>query len=113
MTTAELVNSATQNGQDVAHTEHPRQTPLFDEGASNELRTRWQEVQGRFVDDPRASVEQADQLVAASIKRLAEIFAAERSNLEGTWSRGEEVSTEELRQALRRYRSFFDRLLSI
>lgn len=113
MTTAELVNSATQSGEDVAYAERPRQTPLFDEGETNQLRTRWQDVQARFVDDPRASVEQADQLVAGSIKRLAEIFAAERSNLEGTWSRGGEVSTEELRQALRRYRSFFDRLLSI
>jgi hypothetical protein len=105
MTTAELVNSATATS--------PRQTPLFNEGETNDLHTRWQEVQGRFVDDPRASVEQADELVATSIQRLAEIFAAERANLEGTWSRGGEVSTEDLRQALRRYRSFFDRLLSI
>jgi hypothetical protein len=58
-------------------------------------------------------VRQADELVASLMKRLAEAFAAERERLEGDWDQGEEVSTEELRQALRRYRSFFDRLLSV
>jgi hypothetical protein len=106
MTTAEFVNSTQQ-----AH-ENGR-TPLFDEHESNDLRMRWQEVQGKFVDDPQASVKQADELVADSIKRLAETFAGERANLEGAWSRGGDVSTEDLRQALRRYRSFFDRLLTI
>jgi hypothetical protein len=113
MTTAELINSTTQTHEDRVQEEIPRHTPLFDDRETNDLRTRWQEVQGRFVDDPQASVAQADELVANSIKRLAEVFATEKSNLEGTWSRGGEVSTEELRQALRRYRSFFDRLLSV
>jgi hypothetical protein len=58
-------------------------------------------------------VEQADALVAEVIKRLADSFAAERSKLEGQWGRGDDVSTEDLRIALRRYRSFFDRLLSV
>lgn len=114
MTTAELVNNtaAPVDGA-MAHDETPKQTPLFDEHEGNDLRGRWQRIQADFVDDPKASVEQADELVATSIKRLAEMFASERSNLESTWSRGGEVSTEDLRQALRRYRSFFDRLLSI
>ena len=114
MTTAELVNnSATETRQDVNHNESPQQTPLFDEREGNEFRSRWQEIQGGFVDDPKASVERADELVANSIQRLAQMFAQERMNLEATWSKGGEVSTEDLRQALRRYRSFFDRLLSI
>jgi hypothetical protein len=112
MTTAELVNNNETANATVAEVS-PRQTPLFDEHEGSELRARWQSIQGEFVDDPKASVHQADELVATSIKRLAEMFAQERSNLEATWSRGGEVSTEDLRQALRRYRSFFDRLLSI
>jgi len=70
-------------------------------------------VQTGFVDEPRAAVEQADALVAEVMKRLADSFATERQALEQQWSRGDDVSTEELRLALRRYRSFFDRLLSV
>jgi hypothetical protein len=87
--------------------------PLFEEVETNDLRERWQRIQGEFVDDPRASVEKADRLVASAIQRLTEIFTAEKSTLEETWSRGSEISTEDMRQALRRYRSFFDRILAI
>jgi hypothetical protein len=114
MTTAELVNNTNaENRQEEVQSNHTDRAPLFDEREGGDLRTRWQQVQGGFVDDPRASVEQADHLVADSIKRLAEVFAKERADLESAWSRGGEVNTEDLRQALRRYRSFFDRLLSI
>jgi hypothetical protein len=58
-------------------------------------------------------VENADGLVASAMKRLAEIFAQERATLEGQWAQGNDVNTEDLRIALRRYRSFFDRLLSV
>lgn len=78
-----------------------------------DLRSRWTETQASFVDEPRKSVEQADALVAGVMKRLAETFANERSKLEGQWSRGDNVSTEELRVALQHYRAFFDRLLSL
>ena len=61
----------------------------------------------------RQAVERADALVASAIKRLAEIFANERSSLEEQWARGGDASTEDLRVALRRYRAFFDRLLSV
>jgi hypothetical protein len=81
--------------------------PLFPGAEATELRTRWDAVQVGFVDEPRRAVEQADGLVAAAMKRLAEIFAEERSRLEGQWDRGDSVSTEDLRLALRRYRSFF------
>jgi hypothetical protein len=87
--------------------------PLFSSGEANELRSRWDAVQVGFVDEPRRAVEQADNLVAGTMKRLAEIFADERSKLEGQWDQGENVSTEDLRLALRRYRSFFSRLLSV
>ena len=80
---------------------------------SDSFRERWHTIQGSFVDTPREAVQQADELVATVIQRLAEIFADERSKLEGQWTKGNEVSTEDLRQALRRYRSFFDRLLSV
>jgi hypothetical protein len=87
--------------------------PLFSSGEAKDLRARWDAIQVGFVDEPRRSVEQADNLVAGAMKRLAEIFAQERSNLEGQWDQGENVSTEDLRLALRRYRSFFSRLLSV
>ena len=87
--------------------------PLFSGNEANELRARWDAIQVGFVDEPRAAVQQADALVAGTMKRLAEVFAAERSKLEGQWDQGENVSTEDLRLALRRYRSFFGRLLSV
>jgi len=77
------------------------------------FRSRWDTIQTGFVDEPRQSVEQADSLVAGVMQRLAEVFADERGKLEDQWSRGDDVSTEDLRIALRRYRSFFDRLLSM
>ena len=85
---------------------------LFPDNELNELRARWDKAQIGFVDEPRAAVEQADELVATVVKRIAEQFAAERAELEHQWDRGDNVSTEDLRQALRRYRSFFDRLLA-
>jgi hypothetical protein len=88
-------------------------TPLFPAGQSQELRSRWESIQVGFVDEPRAAVEQADSLVAEVMQTLATTFSRERSGLEGQWSKGEDVSTEDLRQTLRRYRSFFDRLLSL
>ena len=87
--------------------------PLFSSDETRELRAQWNEVQAGFVDEPRQAVEAADQLVAAAMKRLAEIFAQERQKMELQWESGDNVSTEDLRMALRRYRSFFGRLLSI
>jgi hypothetical protein len=86
---------------------------LFPATESDDLRRRWNDIQAGFVDEPRSSVEKADQLVASVIQKLAQVFADERSKLESNWSKGGEASTEDLRQALRRYRSFFDRLLSV
>jgi len=88
-------------------------TPLLVADETHTFRSHWDSIQTGFVDEPRRSVEQADSLVAEVMKRLAETFAEERSKLEGQWSRGDNVSTEDLRLALQRYRSFFDRLLSM
>lgn len=91
----------------------PQNAPLFPSGELEELRERWKGVQAAFVDEPRRAVEQADGLVASAMKRLAEVFAEERSKLEQQWDRGDDVSTEDLRVALQRYRSFFQRLLAV
>lgn len=88
-------------------------TPLFPESELGDLRDRWNKIQTEFVDEPRKAVEQADGLVASAMKRLAEVFAEERSKLEQQWDRGDKVSTEDLRIALQRYRTFFHRLLSV
>ncbi|MFJ4584236.1 hypothetical protein [Streptomyces echinatus] len=76
------------------------------------FRDRWQTIQNRFVDDPRAAVHDADTLVAEVMQTLATTFAQHKKDLEGQWGEGEKVDTEQLRGALRRYRSFFNRLLS-
>ena len=86
--------------------------PLLPDDQSERFTNRWQEIQASFVDQPRDSVEQADALVADLMQRLAASFSNERERLEAQWDRGNDVSTEDLRVALTRYRSFFDRLLS-
>jgi hypothetical protein len=86
---------------------------LFEEEHAEQLRARWSEVQGRFVDDPRASLKAADALVAEVIRDLSSLFSAERTTLERQLGSQEKVSTEDLRVAVRRYRSFFERLLSV
>ena len=88
-------------------------TALFAASEGATLRKRWFDIQTAFVDEPRKAVEHADSLVAEVMKRLAEMFASERAALERQWDRGDNVTTEDLRVALQRYRTFFDRLLSI
>lgn len=87
--------------------------PLFPPDEANNLRAQWDSVQVKFVDEPRQAVEDADRLIATTMTRLAEIFAGERQKLEQEWDRGGDVSTEDLRLGLRRYRSFFSRLLKV
>jgi hypothetical protein len=87
--------------------------PLLSSEESKGLRARWDAVQVGFVDEPRQAVEQADALVTGALARLAEIFAEECTRIVGQWDRGDDVSTEDLRLALKRYRSFFGRLLSV
>lgn len=104
--TASLIDPSSQTTEEQV-------SPLFAKEAAEDLHRRWDAIQAGFVDEPRSAVKQADSLVAGTMKRLAEMFADERSRLEGQWDRGDDVTTEDLRLALRRYRSFFDRLLSM
>jgi len=90
-----------------------REAPLFPADQAESFRSRWTAVQSGFVDEPRRAVEQADSLIAEVMKSLAASFAEERQNLERQWDSGDNVSTEDLRVGLQRYRSFFDRLLSV
>lgn len=105
-------NGATPGGDALGEGEAPGQTALFSQGDSTGFRDRWTDIQTGFVDEPRQAVEQADALVAELMKRLAQTFADERAKLEAQWGQGDDVGTEELRIALQRYRSFFERLLS-
>jgi hypothetical protein len=95
------------------HKEPTNDTPLLVADKSQDFRSRWDTIQTSFVDEPRPAVERADSLVAEVMQELARTFADERQKLEAQWGRGDNVSTEDLRIALQRYRSFFSRLLSI
>jgi hypothetical protein len=88
------------------------QAPLLTPERSSEYSSRWQDVQAEFVDEPQKAVKDADGLVAEVIQTLATSFAEQRRELEDHWKEGTEVSTEDLRQALMQYRSFFQRLLA-
>ena len=86
---------------------------LFPDTEISAFRTRWEAIQTGFVDEPKAAVSEADALVGQVVSRLTDVFGRERTTLEQQWDRGDQVSTEDLRLALRKYRSFFDRLLSV
>jgi len=86
-------------------------TALLSREESELFRTRWNEIQGKFVDDPRSAVQQADGLVSEVIEKITQMFANEHSSLDGEWNQGVDVSTEDLRKALQHYRSFFNRMV--
>jgi hypothetical protein len=111
--TADLIQPpTTQPEPDGTNGQTSDATPLLASASEERFRTGWEQVQVGFVDQPRESVQQADQLVAELMQELAQGFAQARSTLEAEWDRGEDVSTEDLRLALQRYRSFFQRLLA-
>src|SRR5579862_6690978 len=106
LSTADLAQSVKRPaGAPQAARDEPN-APLFAPNDAQDFRARWEKIQIGFVDEPRKAVEQADELVASAIKRLAEVFATERQKLEAEWDKTDNVSTEDLRVALRRYRSF-------
>jgi hypothetical protein len=123
LSTADLANAPSARVDTSPAAERQQQQPqpqgqnppaaLFPERDAVDLRKRWIDIQTAFVDEPRSAVQQADSLLADVMKRLADSFATERANLEKQWGRGDNVTTEDLRIALQRYRSFFDRLLSV
>jgi hypothetical protein len=84
---------------------------LLGHDESEHFRTLWNEIQGRFVDEPRSAVQHADVLVSEVIEKITQMFSNEHVFLEGQWKEGKDVSTEDLRKALQRYRSFFNRLV--
>ena len=119
LTTADLSGAASaedpsNEGERLAGAEpsDERPEPLLGNEETESFQARWREIQVRFVDEPRDAVKDADGLVAELMQRLAGSFSEERNRLEGEWERGSEVSTENLRMALKHYRSFFNRLLS-
>ena len=115
LSTADLAGMARGENEPVERREPVPEAahPLFPEDVANDFRSKWDRIQTGFVDEPRKAVQQADELVAQAIKRLAESFAEERNRLERQWDRGDQVNTEDLRVALQTYRAFFQRLLSI
>jgi hypothetical protein len=106
----EAVNE-NQNGK--RSSEEEQLVPLFLPDVAKDFRSRWDTVQRSFVDDPKQAVRRADELVAQVMKSLAETFSNERTKLEAQLEETDKASTENLRLALRRYRSFFERLLSL
>ena len=96
-----------------ARTEPSTERSLLGDNDLSGLRSRWDDVQAAFVDNPKECVQKADTLVAEVVEQLTTGFSDARSRLEAQWARGESASTEDLRVALKRYRDFFQRLLSV
>lgn len=112
--TADFVTAAeAPQGEQARDPKDEQLAALFPQETAEAFRSDWDAVQIGFVDDPRKAVQQADELVAKVMKSLAESFANQRSSIEADVGRNEQADTENLRVALRRYRSFFERLLSI
>ena len=91
----------------------PAEQLLVPKRQREDMRERWKTIQASFVDEPRKAVQEADQLVKSAIQQMEEVFRNQRSQMEQQWSGGKDVSTEDLRLSLQRYRTFFDRLLSL
>lgn len=117
LTTEQIAHAAddrpSEQPQPAAHPEHAKHAQLLAEHEKQDVVGQWREIQAAFVDEPRKAVTDADALVADLMQRLAQMFATEREQLEAQWSAGQDVSTEDLRQGLQRYRSFFERLLAV
>jgi len=86
---------------------------LMPKRQTEDMREHWKAIQASFVDEPRKAVQEADQLVQSAVQQIEEVFRTQRSQMEQQWSGGKDVSTEDLRMSLQRYRTFFERLLSL
>ena len=111
--TAESTPTERKEDRARGETREERARALFHDEEAHGFRSRWDAIQTGFVDEPRAAVEQADALVAQVVSRVVQVFGEQRTTLEREWGRDRDVSTEDLRVALTRYRAFFDRLLSV
>ena len=105
------VAASAENGAQMVREQPAAQ--LFPDTECHDFRARWERIQVNFVDEPRRAVQEADSLVADTMKRLIDNFSGERKKMEAVWVRGDVVSTEDLRVSLQRYRSFFNRLLTL
>jgi len=99
--------------RDAVTSQSEERMELLPAGEAHELQSRWDKIQASFVDEPRKAVQEADALVDQTIRRLSETFTEARTRMEQDWGGGDNVSTENFRMTLRRYRSFFNRLLSV
>jgi hypothetical protein len=106
-----VVGASADGGAQMAREQPAAQ--LFPDTECHDFRARWERIQVNFVDEPRRAVQEADGLVADTMKRLIDNFSGERKKMEAVWVRGDDVSTEDLRVSLQRYRSFFNRLLTL
>lgn len=111
--TDQIEPSEVGTGSSTARTEPSTDKSLFAGADLSRLGSRWTDVQAAFVDDPKECVQKADALVAEVVEQLTVGFSEARARLEAQWARGEEASTEDLRLSLKRYREFFQRLLSV
>jgi hypothetical protein len=109
---AHAVKNSASDTSDRPQSSRADEVGLLGDGDLEDLQTRWERVQIAFVDQPRDAVQQAHDLVDDVVVRLTRTFTKQRDDLETTWTRGGDVSTEDLRLALQRYRAFFNRLLS-
>lgn len=110
---ADLAEPVIESNDSNVRVDEEKLVPLFLPDVAKDFRSSWDAVQIGFVDDPRQAVREADELVAQVMKSLAQTFSSERASLEGQVDQTDHASTENLRIALRRYRSFFQRLLSL
>jgi hypothetical protein len=108
-----MATEASSEPSTEASSEPSTERSLLGDNDLSGLRSRWDDVQAAFVDNPKECVQKADTLVAEIVEQLTTGFSETRSRLEGQWARGESASTEDLRVALKRYRDFFQRLLSV
>lgn len=85
---------------------------LLDSSDRNNYQRRWDDIQVRFIDEPRQSVREADDLVSDVTGQIATRFSNARKDMEQRWEDGNDPTTEELRRAVQRYRDFFQRLVA-
>jgi hypothetical protein len=107
------VEEQTVENRSVKNSTSDELAPLFEETEAGQFRTQWLNIQSKFVDNPRESVREADELVANVLKSVTMSFHQRRTSLEKQWNSGSNASTEDLRLALKSYRSFFERLLTL
>src|SRR5258705_2012794 len=111
-------NAGQPEGEVISLQEHRTALPHAEESLvpkrqTEAMRERWKAIQASFVDEPRKAVQDADELVESTVQHIEEVFRSQRSQMEQQWSGGKDASTEDLRLSLQRYRTFFDRLLSL